>query len=240
MISNEFYLLLVVVILFSSIQSILGIGLLLFGTPLLLIIGYSYVELLWILLPSSCSLSLYQIFENHRLIKSKKEIFYYTIPALILSLIIVLNYDYILDIKKIVGLFLLAISILRLFNVSKKWTKSIVIKSKNVIYLLIGLVHGFSNLGGAPLTILKSSLYNDSKKISTNIAFAYLILASSQLVILYSYKSEFFVFSYLLFIPIVILNHMIIQKLLFGYFNNSNFKFLINVVIFIFGFICLL
>ena len=92
MMSNEFYLLLVVIILFSSIQSILGIGLLLFGTPLLLIIGYSYVELLWILLPSSCSLSLYQIFENHRLIKSKKEIFYYTIPALILSLIIVLNF----------------------------------------------------------------------------------------------------------------------------------------------------
>ena len=183
---------------------------------------------------------MYQIFENHRLIKSKKEIFYFTIPALILSLVIVLNYDYLLNIKKIVGLFLLVISILSLFNLSEKWIKSIIIKNKNIIYLLIGFVHGFSNLGGAPLTILKSSVHNDSKKISTNIAFAYLILASSQLVILYSYKGEFFVFSYLLFIPIVILNHMIVQKLLFGYLNNSNFKFLINVVIFFFGFICLL
>ena len=101
----EFYQLVLIVILYSSIQSIIGIGLLLFGTPTLLLAGYSYPETLWILLPASCSLSLMQIFEGRALIESKRDVFIFTLPALFFSLILVIQLDYIFDIKKTICVF---------------------------------------------------------------------------------------------------------------------------------------
>tara|TARA_B100001758_G_scaffold59478_1_gene49278 strand:- start:123 stop:842 length:720 start_codon:yes stop_codon:yes gene_type:complete len=235
----SFYILLSIVILFGSMQSILGIGLLLFGTPVLLILDFNYIEVLWILLPTSCSLSLYQIFENYKLVQFRKEVFMYTLPTLILSLLILLSFDYFFDVKKIVGVFLILIAILRLSHFSKIWVETVILKSKNFIYFLIGLMHGFSNLGGAPLTILISSLYQDDKKISTNIAFVYFILALSQLIILYTNESDFFDLTYLVFIPIVILNHILLNKFFSIKFNNSSFKIILNMAIFLFGFACL-
>ena len=63
-----------IVALFSIIQSIFGVGLLLFGTPTLLLIGYSYSETLWVLLPCSIVISLIQTFDNFYLVQSKKEL----------------------------------------------------------------------------------------------------------------------------------------------------------------------
>jgi|TARA_B100000315_G_C14418319_1_gene514320 hypothetical protein len=234
----DFYYLLIVIVLFGSIQSVVGLGLLLFGTPMLLILGYSYIEALWILLPASCFLSLFQILENYKLIQSKKEVYFFTIPALLFSLILIIKLDYLFDIKRIVGVFLLSIAILRLTNLSDKWAESLITKGKNLMYLLIGFVHGLSNLGGAPLTVLASSIYKDNKKISSNIAFVYFVLAISQLIVLYTYKSELFVSSYLIFIPVVILNHLVLRKILFRHIDNSKFKIFINLVILTFGVIC--
>ena len=53
-----------IVLIFSIVQSIFGVGLLLFGTPTLLLLGVGYEQVLWILLPSSITISLYQVFEN--------------------------------------------------------------------------------------------------------------------------------------------------------------------------------
>ena len=51
-----------IIILFLIVfQSIFGIGLLVFGTPTLMILGYQYSDILSVLLPISCSISLIQI-----------------------------------------------------------------------------------------------------------------------------------------------------------------------------------
>ena len=42
----EFYTLVFFIILYSLIQSVFGIGLLVFGTPTMLLMGYSYTETL--------------------------------------------------------------------------------------------------------------------------------------------------------------------------------------------------
>ena len=56
-----------IVILFLIIfQSIFGIGLLVFGTPTLMILGYQYADILSVLLPISCSISLIQIITAQR------------------------------------------------------------------------------------------------------------------------------------------------------------------------------
>ena len=99
----DLYFLVIVIVLFSLVQSIAGIGLLLFGTPTLLIAGFQYSEALWVLLPASCSLSLLQIIENYNRIESKTEVFVLTVPALLVTLTVTLIFDYLIDVKTIVG-----------------------------------------------------------------------------------------------------------------------------------------
>jgi hypothetical protein len=217
-----------------------GVGLLLFGTPSLLLLGYSYPEVLWILLPSSCLLSLVQIFEGYHLVESKKDVYFLIIPSLVVSLIIVIKLDYVIDIKKIVGVILFTIAILRLSSFPKSWGRLLLEKYRKISYILIGLIHGLSNLGGAPLSVVVSVRHTDRKKVNANIAFVYFILALSQLVVLSIYEREVFSPLYLLFIPIVIINHLILSKTLALRIDNTKFKRFLNFIILIFGVICVM
>jgi len=112
----EIYYLALIVAVFSIIQSIFGVGLLLFGTPTLLLLGYSYTETLWLLLPCSVTISLIQVVSGYKLVEAKKRAIYLIIPILILSLIFVVIYENNINISKVVGVFLLLIAIVRFFK----------------------------------------------------------------------------------------------------------------------------
>ena len=77
----DLYLPHLIVFIFSIIQSIFGVGLLLFGTPTLLLLGYSYEVTLWTLLPASITISIIQIVRGYIYIKVNKEVYFFTIPA---------------------------------------------------------------------------------------------------------------------------------------------------------------
>ena len=173
----ELFYILFLIFIFSTIQSVFGLGLLLFGTPSLLLMGYGFSETLWMLLPSSCSLSLLQVIKNRKAIETKKPVYLITVPTLILSLALIIKLGYLFSIKKIVGSFLLLTAFLRFSRTADQWSKKLVQRSKGMMYFLIGLIHGVSNLGGAPLSILASSVHNGRKAVSANIAFVYFILA---------------------------------------------------------------
>jgi len=49
----------------SVIQSLFGAGILLFGTPLLLLFGYEFIDVLIVLLPISLAINLMQIIQHH-------------------------------------------------------------------------------------------------------------------------------------------------------------------------------
>jgi uncharacterized membrane protein YfcA len=49
----------------SVIQSMFGAGILLFGTPLLLLFGYEFIDILIVLLPISLAINLLQIVQHH-------------------------------------------------------------------------------------------------------------------------------------------------------------------------------
>ena len=76
---------------FILFQSIFGIGLLVFGTPTYLLLGYSFAESLSILVPVSIMISFYQIYFSRENINNfKTDYFKYCIPSLIISLFITL------------------------------------------------------------------------------------------------------------------------------------------------------
>jgi len=50
----------------SVIQSVFGVGVLLFGTPLLLLLGYEFVDALGVLLPVSIAISTLQVLRHYK------------------------------------------------------------------------------------------------------------------------------------------------------------------------------
>ena len=235
----DFYLLAAIIFIFSAIQSVLGVGLLLFGTPTLLLLGFSYPEVLWILLPCSCSMSVIQIAQGSTLVKSKNHVYFLTIPALIFGLLLVINFDSLIDIKKLVGVFLILAAVLRIFDSPYVYSVLAAVKFKKISYLIIGFVHGLSNLGGAPLAVVASASFKDKESIRANIAFIYFALACSQLIVLSAYQREVFDFKNLIFVPLVVVNHFFLQKFLISSLNDRNFNIFVSLIVLIFGLLCL-
>ena len=80
----DFLVILLIVSIFTIIQSLFGIGILVFGTPTLLLLGYEFTEVLSYLLPSSIVISFCQVYPNQEYIKLYKyNIFFYFILFLI-------------------------------------------------------------------------------------------------------------------------------------------------------------
>ena len=102
----------IILLILIIIQSIFGIGLLLFGTPTFLIIGYDFLNTLNFLLPISIVISFLQLINYKR--PFKKIIFDYNLfclPFLILFLIIALNFKDILNFKVYAAVILIISSI---------------------------------------------------------------------------------------------------------------------------------
>ena len=57
---------LITVAITSFIQSIFGVGVLLFGTPLLMLQGYNFFQTVIVLLPISLLINLFQISKDYR------------------------------------------------------------------------------------------------------------------------------------------------------------------------------
>ena len=75
------------------IQSIFGVGLLLFGTPSFLLLGYDFANTINILMPVSIAISSLQFFKSKiRDTKFIKEYNLYCLPFLIVFLIIALEF----------------------------------------------------------------------------------------------------------------------------------------------------
>jgi len=174
-----------VVIVFSIVQSIFGVGLLLFGTPTLLLLGLDFEQALWTLLPSSIFISLYQIYEKYPLIiKTKKNIYFYTLPPLVVGVFFVVTNDRLIDVEKIVGMFLLLSGSVRLFRKFRFMFHRMINEHVSLYCMFMGAIHGVSNMGGGPLTVLMSSQYIRKEMIQANIAYVYFLFGITQLIVL--------------------------------------------------------
>ena len=80
---------LIIVAFASFIQSIFGVGVLLLGTPLLILLGYNFFQALVVLLPISLLINLFQIIKYYSVIDLEfyKKTLIYTVPFIIIFLI---------------------------------------------------------------------------------------------------------------------------------------------------------
>ena len=236
----ELYYLVIIIALFSVVQSIFGVGLLLFGTPTLLLLEYSYSETLWLLLPCSLTISLIQVVNGYKLIEAKKRAVYLIIPTLVLGLALVITYANGINITRIAGVLLLMIGVIRFSSKLHALLASMVRKHIHMYYAIIGIVHGISNMGGAPLSIVMSTIYSKKEIIRANVAFIYLILVIFQLIVLSiisitSVKSEI-----MWLIPVSFLSYMFTSKFISSRVNDKKYTYILNVMIVAYGVLAIL
>ena len=171
---------LIVIIITSTVQSIFGTGVLLFGTPLLLLLGYNFQDALIILLPTSILISFFQVINNINKIDYKfyKKLFIITVPLICLFLFLTNINPF--NINLFVGLLLVIISLKGKIESIQSFIKYI-IKYEPLYLMITGIIHGITNLGGALLSaiVFSKNLSKGSKR--TTIAVSYLTFAFFQI-----------------------------------------------------------
>jgi|TARA_B110000008_G_C16947278_1_gene554981 uncharacterized protein len=232
---TEQYIILIVILVFSIVQSIFGVGLLLFGTPTFLLLGYSYSETLWLLLPCSVTISLIQVISEYNLIKEKKRVFYLVIPTLVLGLALVIIYANNINITRLVGVFLLLIGVVRFSSRLQALLSLMVKKHIQIYYIMIGIVHGVSNMGGGPLSILMSTIYSKKEAIRANVAFVYLILAIFQLAVLSILNNTSLGSEAMLLILISLASYIFTNKFISPIVNDKKYVFIFNIIVLTYG-----
>jgi len=178
------------ILLFSVIQSVVGVGILLFGTPTLLLMGYSYHETLYLILPSSILISLLQTINSYKLLDHTKCVYIYALPMVVIGLILITFVQNDAAIHYIVGSMLLMIGLVRSVSFIKQYLKKFLMKNKASYHIIMGLIHGVSNMGGGMLVVLMSSLHEKRNVILANIAYVYLLFGIIQMITLYFFSKE--------------------------------------------------
>ncbi|MBU1194889.1 MAG: hypothetical protein KKE62_19810 [Proteobacteria bacterium] len=168
----------------SLIQSIFGVGVLLFGTPILLALGYDFIKAITILLPISLTINLFQIIKDYKKIDADfyKKIVFYTIPFIVLSLFFITTFK--ANIGIIVGIFLLIIAIKDYFLQLKNAIEFLT-KYEKAYLAAMGIIHGVTNLGGSLLTAIIHNKNYEKNVTRATVAASYATFAAFQIATLF-------------------------------------------------------
>lgn len=174
-----------IVVGLALIQSWFGVGTLLLGTPLLLVLGVGYSEVLWTLLPCSLTVSVLQVLIDRRVSNSAvRGVFTYAVPMLLVGIAV----SFLSSVRPRLGLIIAGMltlsAILRLSPTVAARVQQVASRNESVILAMIGLVHGMTNMGGSLLLQLATALHRDKLDIRQHVAVSYAILALAQLVVL--------------------------------------------------------
>ena len=236
----EFYNEILILIALIIFQSIFGVGLLLFGTPTFLYFDYSFSETLSLLLPLSFTISLIQYFsskEKDNNFKYKFNVF--TLPALVISQIIILNYQDIINFKVFISIMLIVLSIIS-FDKKKFNFLKLKNKYKNIFLIFLGLIHGFTNLGGGFLALYANINIEKNKNLTRYyISYGYLVMVSVQIIILFFLFNDELNYNNLYYIPLIFIFYFPTQ-LIYKKIKIDNFSRIIKIIAILYGLIVLI
>jgi|TARA_B110000238_G_C16037634_1_gene400370 uncharacterized membrane protein YfcA len=215
----------------AILQTIVGVGVLVLGTPLLLILNYNMIEVMNLLLPISITTS----FLNYLYLKSnkkklkinldqniKKNFIFIFFPGIFIGLFLVNNFLTYFNFEVMVSIVIFA-SIYIKWKFSKE-VNSLPLNFKKLILIAISIIHGLTNSGGTLLTIFFAA-FSKNKKNQTrySITFYYLILAVVQYGIFISFFNNEVPFAYSLKFLLIILTSVFIGNFIVKYIGERIF-----------------
>ena len=197
------YLITFLIVMF---QTIVGVGVLVLGTPIFLLLNYNIIEVMNLLLPVSIVTSfinyIYLKFNKRKLkIKLdkeiKKNIILLFIPGILFGLFLTSKLINLINFQILVSIVIFSSLFIKLKFEDR--INSLSLNYKKIILIMISVIHGLSNSGGTLLTIFFSAFNKDKKNQSRySITFYYLIFASVQyFIFLFIFKDRIsFFYSY--------------------------------------------
>ena len=227
---------LITVAVSSFIQSIFGVGVLLFGTPLLMLQGYDFFQAVIVLLPISLLINLSQIVKDHKSVDIAfyKKIIVYTIPFIVIFLA-VLN-----EIKINIGLL---ISVLLLFVAAKDFSDrvnnfvNLVVRHERSYFILMGIVHGLTNLGRPLLTVAVHSKGYGKRTTRATVAASYATFATFQIVTLFfsNFDLDIKLSTIALSMSVGLTMFIVTEKIVYANIGAENYRRLFAAFIFLSG-----
>ena len=215
-----------------AFQSIIGVGVLVLGTPFLLILKFNLVEIFFILLPISIATSLSNLiiikFSNKSLKKSTykefKKFFMICIPSIFVGLILLKIFENFINFKYLVS-FVIILSVLLVLLKDKIRYRINFFRISTLS--IVGLVHGLTNSGGT-LMSLAFTANNDNEYARLNTTFFYLVLAVFQYFLTTIIFFEKFIFLDDVKIFLVLIIGILIGNLVYYYLRSKIYKVIVN------------
>ncbi len=209
----------------SVIQSIFGVGVLLFGTPLLLLLGYDFVNALSVLLPISIAINSLQIIKHYRYIDTVffRNVLFYTIPFVVLFLFIATSNR--INIGFLVGAFLIFVALKNFLPAVERMLENLV-KYEKAYLGTMGLIHGLTNLGGALLTAIVHGKQYDKNTTRVTVAVCYATFAIFQLATLLLLGSQFELSyaQHATFLQIGVIVFLLTEELVYSDIDNNKYS----------------
>ena len=235
------FLEIIIITLLIIIQSIFGVGLLLFGTPSFLVLGYDFANTINILMPVSITISALQFLRS----KVKDKVFIteynlFCLPFLIIFLLIALKFKYLFDFKLLVALLLVFSSVLILNKKKFSSFRKTFFKLKKIVLIGIGSVHGLTNMGGSFLAIYSTLVSENVKEVARYyISYGYLIMGLFQYILVLSISYENLNFNKLYYFVLALLIYFPTQKI-FKNIDDRKFSKYINIIALTYGLLILI
>lgn len=214
-----------IIVVLAVIQSVFGIGLLVFGTPTLLLLGYSYQQALATLLPASLAVSALQLVSVPPVNKEFAGRFaLFCLPTLAVTLGLVSLLDLKASLNFVVAVALAAFVLVRSSPVLETRVTLLLRRHQGPWLVLMGLVHGLSNLGGGLLTIFANALETEKEKVRSVIVYCYVSFAVVQLLVLGLTVPGFFTLRQLIFAAISGAIYLFVGRHVFSWVSAPTFR----------------
>jgi uncharacterized membrane protein YfcA len=230
------YDILIVIILLAAVQSVFGVGLLLFGTPLLLILDYEFLDALAVLLPVSLAINTFQVMKDWRRIDRGfySGVLLYTIPLVVACLFLVTRFT--INVAVLIGLFVIFVALKNVFARVGRWVEA-AIRYERTYLVSMGVVHGLTNLGGSLLTaaVHAKNYAKDAARATT--AVSYGTFAAFQIATL-GFSLEHLdrpVWAHLLFVGVGVIVFFLTETLVYARIDQERYVKLFAGLLFVSG-----
>jgi uncharacterized protein len=181
----EYLATMAVIVVLSVVQSFFGMGVLIFGTPTLLLMGYDFATTLSHLLPASFAISLLQVLSaGSNRVPVSRYLYFLCLPGIGIGLWLTDASPLASWTNNLVGGTLLLSALLRFWPRPQKLISIMFEKYLPAYHFIMGVIHGLTNLGGALLTILASGINTEKEAIRYTVAHYYLAFSATQVLLL--------------------------------------------------------
>lgn len=224
------------VVITTIIQSVFGVGVLLFGTPLLLMFGYQFLEALTILLPISLTINAIQIARYYREIDIDFyiKVLIFTIPLIVLSLFLLTRSN--INVGLIVGVFLIFVG-LQNYSAKINDMPQALVRYEKAYLIVMGIVHGLTNLGGSLLTAIVHNKQLSKHSTRVTIAAAYASFAVFQIATLFvaAQHLDVNILNNLAYLIFAILIYIVAEEAVYVSIDNQQYRIIFSGFLFVSG-----